>query len=53
MKVRMNIRKLDLSEVLTFTVKISRELKIRMKVAVLLIKLAALILGCGVEIKNK
>jgi hypothetical protein len=35
------------------TVNLTRELKVRMKIAALLFKMAAWVLGCGIEIKEK
>lgn len=49
MKGEVKLRKLENT---TVVVTVSRELKVRMFIAVLLIKVASRIMGCGVEVKD-
>jgi len=50
-KFNKDLRSLEGNAILTLT--ITKEFKIRMFVAIQLIKLAALILNCGIEINDK
>ena len=46
----MNVKKLDKSVTLRVNVRILREMKMRIKIATFLIRLAAVILGCSIEV---
>ena len=50
-KFNKDLRSLEGNAILTLT--ITKEFKIRMFIAIQLIKLAALILNCGIEINDK
>lgn len=47
---QLNISKLDDSVTLSINVNLTREYFIRKKIACFLIKMAAKVLGCGIEI---
>jgi len=51
-KAEVNIDKLERNHMMTVKVNITRQFRIRMAVAGALIKAAALVLGCGIEIKD-
>jgi len=51
-KAEVNINKLTKDLTLAVKVKVTRQFKARFIVATALIKMAALILGCSIEIEN-
>ena len=49
----VNLRKLNKEHIITVTINVAREFKIRIFIAKVLIKIAGLVLGCGVKIKEQ
>ena len=48
----VNINRLEPGQVLTVDVNITHQFKVRMAIALALIKAAVFVLGCGIEIKH-
>lgn len=48
----VNIKKLNHNTTMNIKVKVTRQFRIRTKIAVVLFKVAAFVLGCGVEIEE-
>jgi hypothetical protein len=47
------IRKLNANCALNVRIKVTRQFKLRLKAAVFLIRLAAMLLGCGIKIQGE
>ena len=48
----MNLRKLDKRHTLTVTINTTREFKVRVFLAVIFIKIAGFVLGCGIKVEK-
>lgn len=49
----IGLRKLNKRHVITVTINVAREFKIRIFIAKVLIKIAGWVLGCGIKVKEQ